>query len=114
MPTDTSTGVSAPASEDYWRKIAYKERTRADDNLRLAAERANAIQELVEDLGEATKTIQELSKELGAEKTEIERLKGIIERVEQSKGYCPCCHEPIVIIVKAARSRCGKAVSDGK
>jgi len=100
MPTDTSTGVSAPASEDYWRKIAYKERTRADDNLRLAAERANAIQELKDQLTEANE--------------EIERLKGIIERVEQSKGYCPCCHEPIVIIVKAARSRCGKAVSDGK
>jgi len=100
MPTDTSTGVSAPASEDYWRKIAYKERTRADDNLRLAAERANAIQELKDQLTEANE--------------EIERLKGIIERVEQSKGYCLCCHEPIVIIVKAARSRCGKAVSDGK
>ncbi len=68
MPTDTSTGVSAPASEDYWRKIAYKERTRADDNLRLAAERANAIQELKDQLTEANEEIERLKKLLSAAK----------------------------------------------
>jgi len=62
----------------YWQKAVAQERKKADDNLRLAAERATTIQELVEDLEEATKTIQELSKELGAAKTEIERLKKLV------------------------------------
>lgn len=59
---------------EYWQKVAKQERKKAEDNLRLAAERAT--------------TIQELSEELRAAKAEIERL-----RATQALKVCPTCKE---------------------
>jgi len=81
----TSPGVSAPAIGDYWKKIAYKEQARADDNLRLAAERANEIAELKQELelnkanlyamGKYVIEIAELREKLKEASTEMNRLR---------------------------------------
>jgi hypothetical protein len=68
------TEVTVEYSPDFWQKIAYKERTRADDNMRLAAERATTIQELSEALRDA--------------KEEIEHL-----RATYALKVCPTCKE---------------------
>jgi len=44
-------------SAEYWLKVIQQERKRADDNLRLAAERASVIAELRKELEEAKKEI---------------------------------------------------------
>ena len=74
------TEVKVEYSPDFWQKIAHKERTRADDNLRMAAEKAM--------------TIQKLSEELRAAQAEIARLSKIIggfEEYADTKPFRLCC-----------------------
>ena len=76
---------ATPAS--YWETVAKKERKKADDNLRLAAERATTIQELSEALRAVKADLLKrdenlaywMSKCAGLE-VEIERLRSLLER----------------------------------
>lgn len=54
---------------DYWKTVARQERQKAEDNLRLAADRANEIQELRDQLAEANKEIIRLQQLLELERS---------------------------------------------
>jgi hypothetical protein len=63
--------AQTPNQPDYWQNVANKERRRADANLRLAAERAQEIGELLEQI----KGLEEELGELRALRAQVEELK---------------------------------------
>lgn len=58
-----------PMTVGYWREVAEKERKQAADNLRLAAERATEIAELLRRLADAKKEIERLTRLLDLERS---------------------------------------------
>jgi len=54
---------------DYWEKVALQERKKAEDNLRLAADRASTIQELRDELKDARREIERLTRLLELERS---------------------------------------------
>ena len=63
-----------PAAK-YWYRRAAQERGRANDNLRLAAERASEIAELKQELQKTKAEIERLKQELDNKDAEIALLK---------------------------------------
>lgn len=56
---------------EYWQKVAEKERNKAADNLRLAAERASEIEDLQTRLKDAQAEIDRLKKVIDAAKSAL-------------------------------------------
>lgn len=80
--------IDNPMAVGYWQNVAEKERKRADDNLRLAAERATMIQELKDELREAYREAERRGEALKDAKEEIQHL-----RATQALKVCPTCQE---------------------
>ena len=77
-----------PPKTDYWQKVARIERKKAEDNLRLAAERAS--------------TIEELKDELKLAELETKRLRGLILNWYKEWGQNGM-HEAFHALVKEAK-----------
>lgn len=67
--TNLITEPAPTSATSYWQKVAEQERKKANDNLRLVAERAGEIDELLRRLEDAKKEIERLTRLLELERS---------------------------------------------